>query len=86
MKRDKLDKLAGASPELQKGLATAAKIQDMLADGKRRCDDLRKQMEELEREDLVAQQRFLAQQRFFQGAPTNGAHHGLEAFNKLMKG
>jgi hypothetical protein len=90
MKRDKLDKLMrpeamGDSPAMLKAARTIDLIKDMLADGKRRCDDLRKQMEELEREDLVAQQRFLAQQRFFQGAPTNGAHHGLEAFNKLMK-
>jgi hypothetical protein len=88
MARDKLDnKLAGGmSPEMQKGLRTVAKIHDMLGDLRKRCDDVRKQMEEIEREDLVAQQRVLAQQRFFQGAPLNGAyHHGLEAFDKLTK-
>ena len=87
MARDKLDKLMrpeamGDSPAMRKAASTITEIRELLADQRKLCDDLRKQMEEIERQDL----RQMVQQRFFQNAPINGTYHGLEAFNKLMKG
>jgi hypothetical protein len=94
MKRDKLDKLTrpdamGDSPALLKAARTIDLIKDLLADLRERCDDLREEMKKIESGDLDQRQRQIAQQRFFEGAPINGAYHhgGLEdALNKLMKG
>jgi hypothetical protein len=86
MARDKFNKLAGGlSPEMQKGLATVAKIHDMLGDLRERCDDLREEMKKIERGDADQRQRQIAQQRFLENAPTNGAYHGAleEALAKL---
>jgi hypothetical protein len=80
MARDKLDKLAGISPELQKQLGASwpmvAKIYDAIA-------AVREQIDDIKRED----ERRSAQQKFFVNAPINGTyHHGLEALSKLIKG
>jgi hypothetical protein len=94
-RNDKFNKLAGGlSPEMQKALGASwplvAKMYDLLADQRTRLEDLRKQCDDLRKECGVIERqddlRQMAQQRFFDNAPTNGAYHGQQALNKLLKG
>jgi hypothetical protein len=93
MARDKLDKLMrpeamGDSPAMRKAASTITEIRELLADLRERCDDLREEMKKIESGDADQRQRQIAQQRFFDNAPTNGAYHhgGLEEALSKLKG